>query len=119
MKFRQIWSAMDAEQRTSVFMGMGAVFFIGWIASASYFQVPMRWRHEQQLVHVETKVIPVLETRVKQLDCDKTKLSAVATQAIASNVAPVIPTPGFGDVRGCPKVSPVKPKVSTDAQSSR
>lgn len=40
----------------------GAVFFIGWIASAGYFQVAAHWKTAAQLQHIETKTIPAIKS---------------------------------------------------------
>ena len=97
------------EDRVTNVMVAGIIFYVGWISSAAYFNISGRWENEHRLVHVETMVVPKLKTQVKQLDCDRTKLAKVATQAISSNQFESVPTPDWDEVNGCPKVKPVKP----------
>lgn len=87
----------------------GIIFFAGWIGSAAYFDIHRRWADEHKLVHVETTVLPKLQTQLRQLNCDRSKLAKVAKQAIASQQYDSVPVPPMTAVSGCPKVKPVKP----------
>lgn len=99
---------MNWEHRVTVFMSAGAIFFAGWLSGAAYFRVHQLWQNTAQLVHVETQVLPKVQTQLKQATCDRGKLANVAGQAIASANNDAVPTPNYSDIHGCQKVSPVK-----------
>lgn len=96
------------ERRADTVSALGMAAIAGWIACAATNHVKDLWSQHGQLVQVETKVVPTLQTKLKQDDCDKSRIAAVAGQAIASAQGTGVPSPGYSDIHGCSKVAPVK-----------
>lgn len=97
------------ERRADMVSALGAAFVSGWVSCSGYYSIEHLWQKQNQLVTVETKVLPKVQTELKQADCDRTKLAGVAAQAIASANNLAFPAPDYSDIRGCKKVAPVKP----------
>lgn len=91
------------ERRAYVFMGAGAIFYAGWIASAAHFNIAARWENEKRLVYVQTNIVPRLQTQLRQLGCDNDQLIQKVIVGIATG-----DNMNWEDLNGCRRVAPVK-----------
>lgn len=99
---------MITERRAEVGSYLGGAFVLGWISCSGFYRIPTLWKAQNKLVTVETKVLPQVQTSLKQADCDKEALAQVAAKAIEANQYTDARGPGWEDLHGCPKVKPVE-----------
>lgn len=94
------------EHRINTAMSYLAAFVGGWLACGACYgtgTLHWLWNQHQQLVQVETKVVPKLKTEVKLADCDRAVAVKVAQKAIASTESDDIATPDPSELHPCPR----------------
>lgn len=83
-------------------MSVGAIFYVGWISSISYFNVSQHWKNDKTLAVVQTQVVPALREKVKQASIACNDNASVATDAIVTASNPQnLPT--IDSLSDCPK----------------
>lgn len=85
------------------------------LGTSWFYKTPELHKKEQTLQAVESKTLPALthslaqsQTQVRQLKCDKDQAVKVAVQGILADQKPNVAAPDWNDLKGCPKVVPVK-----------
>lgn len=80
------------------------------------FHTPELDKKAATLELVEHKTLPdtlgklaKTQTDLKQANCDRNKFVSLAAQGIEANNDTKVDAPDWSDLKGCPKVSPVKP----------
>lgn len=97
------------ERRADLTSTIGTAFVLGWLSCAGYYSLTNLWKVQDKFVTVETRVVPALQTQVKQAVCDKSKMTDLAARGIAANESGAVAAPQWKDLSNCPAVAPVKP----------